>query len=100
LAQVQQAQQMLRAQGLYNGPIAEEGSIPLDAKTEQAVEQYQKQNGLSPTGKLDERTMASLLENTGLTGSSTPPNSNRATAIPLPVAEPPNGGVMIYPRVP
>jgi hypothetical protein len=39
---------------------------------------------LSPTGKLDERTTASWLENTGLSGSSTPPNSNRAVTNPHP----------------
>jgi hypothetical protein len=78
LAQIQQAQQMLRAQGLYNGRIDERGSIALDAKTKQALEQYQTEHGLSPTGKLDQTTMASLVENTGLVGSSTPPNSNQA----------------------
>jgi Putative peptidoglycan binding domain len=82
LAQVQQAQQMLRAQGLYHGPIDETGSIALNAKTEQAIQQYQREHDLSPTGKLDQSTMASLRENTGLAGSSTPPNSNRAMKNP------------------
>jgi hypothetical protein len=88
LAQIQQAQQMLRAQGLYNGSIVEVGSIPLDAKTKQAVKQYQEQNGLDPTGTLDERTMASLLENTGIAGSSTPSNSNRMTTNAHPASVP------------
>jgi hypothetical protein len=87
LAEIRQAQQLLHAQGLYNGPIYEKGSIPLDAKTKQAIEQYQKQHDMSATGMLDKETMTSLLENTGVAGSSTPPSANRGVTSTPPSAD-------------
>jgi hypothetical protein len=86
LAQIQQAQQMLRAQGLYNGPIDEIGSLPLDKNTKEAVEEYQRQHSLNVTGMLDKETMLSLVENTGLAGSSMPPSTNGAATNQRPVS--------------
>jgi peptidoglycan hydrolase-like protein with peptidoglycan-binding domain len=80
--EILQAQQQLRAQGFYNGPI--DGL--LDTKTKQALERYQRENGLNETATLDQATLHSLLENTGRSGSSTPPNSNRAATDPRPEA--------------
>jgi len=40
-----------------------------------ALNQYQKQNGLSETATLDQATTHSLLETGGFVGSSTPPSS-------------------------
>jgi hypothetical protein len=101
LAEIQQAQQLLRAQGLYDGPIDEIGSIPLDEKTKRAVAEYQKENSLKVTGILDQDTMLSLLENTGLAGSSTPPSYPQPPITnPHPGNERLNGGLMIHPSVP
>ena len=80
LAEMQLAQQLLHAQGLYNGTIYENGSVPLDATTKLAVEKYQGEHGLSATGTIDKETMLSLLEHTGFAGSSTPPGANPITS--------------------
>jgi len=67
---IRQAQWELRAQGLYKGPI--DGA--LNERTRQAVQEYQKQNGLDQTGSLDQATMRSLREDAGIAGSSAPPS--------------------------
>jgi peptidoglycan hydrolase-like protein with peptidoglycan-binding domain len=76
---IRQAQQELRAQGLYNGPI--DGA--LNEKAQAAVNQYQSQNGLSVTGSLDQATMRSLREDAGITGSSAPPNGTSRPRGPM-----------------
>ena len=63
---IRQAQWELRAQGLYKGPI--DGA--LNKRTQQAVHEYQKQNGLSQTENLDQATIRSLREDAGIA----PPN--------------------------
>src|SRR5215471_9962004 len=63
---IRQAQWELRAQGLYKGPI--DGA--LNKRTQQAVHEYQKQNGLSQTESLDQATIRSLREDAGIA----PPN--------------------------
>jgi len=63
---IRQAQQKLRAQGFYNGPI--DGA--LNEKTQAAIYKYQGENGLSVTGSLDQATMRSLGEDAGIAGSS------------------------------
>jgi peptidoglycan hydrolase-like protein with peptidoglycan-binding domain len=67
--EIRQAQQELRAEGLYKGPI--DGSI--NEKTREAINKYQEQSGLSVTGSLDQGTMRGLREDAGTAGSSTPP---------------------------
>jgi hypothetical protein len=73
--QIRLAQQQLQARGFYHAPI--DGM--LDGPTKDALSRYQKQNGLSETATLDKATMQSLLETTGVGGSSTPPSSSHAT---------------------
>src|SRR5260370_8047599 len=62
---IRQAQQKLRAQGFYNGPI--DGA--LNEKTQAAIYKYQGENGLSVTGSLDQATMRSLGDGAGIAGS-------------------------------
>jgi len=75
---IRQAQQELRAEGFYSGPI--DGA--LNEKTQAALYKYQGQNGLSVTGSLDQATMRSLREDAGIAGSSAPPiGTDRATGL-------------------
>jgi peptidoglycan hydrolase-like protein with peptidoglycan-binding domain len=68
--QVREAQQQLQSQGLYRGRI--DGI--LGPETKQALDRFQKNNGLSQIATLDQPTMDKLLGNTGIgQGSSTPP---------------------------
>jgi hypothetical protein len=68
---IRRAQRELRAQGFYKGTV--DGAV--NERTKRALEEYQKQNGLSQTGSLDQATMRSLREDTGISGSSAPPSS-------------------------
>jgi carboxyl-terminal processing protease len=52
---VRRAQDALRARGMAPGQ-----SGKLDEKTQQALQQFQKMNGLPATGLLDEKTAAKL----------------------------------------
>jgi len=54
--EVRQAQQQLKAQGLYNGPI--DGMA--GPEMQRALTRYQQQNGLRRTATLDEQTMGRL----------------------------------------
>jgi peptidoglycan hydrolase-like protein with peptidoglycan-binding domain len=65
-SQVKQAQQQLKAAGLYKG--AADGKMGSD--TQQAIEKFQQTHGLPATGTLDEQTMAALQGSTGRAGSS------------------------------
>lgn len=70
---IQQAQQELRAQGLYNGPI--DGIEGPEMKT--AVSQFQRQHGLPASAMLDQQTMSQLMSASGAaaspsTGMTTP----------------------------
>jgi len=76
---IRQAQQELTAQGLYDGLI--DGA--LNQKTQAAVSRYQRQNGLSITGNLDQATMRSLHEDAGIAGSSASPNGTRRPTGPM-----------------
>ena len=51
-----QAQEQLQAQGLYRGPI--DGMM--GNGTRRGLAQFQRQNGLPPSGTLDPQTLASL----------------------------------------
>jgi peptidoglycan hydrolase-like protein with peptidoglycan-binding domain len=79
-SQVKQAQQQLKAAGLYKGTL--DGKMGSD--TQQAIEQFQQKHGLPATGTLDEQTMAALQGSTGRAGSSStmtpagqPPSTGR-----------------------
>jgi hypothetical protein len=69
--EIQWAQQQLRNEGLYNGPI--DGA--LNIQTQNAVGEFQKQKGLTVTSSLDQPTMRSLHAINGLSGSSSLPRS-------------------------
>jgi peptidoglycan hydrolase-like protein with peptidoglycan-binding domain len=69
---VRQIQQRLSADGLYRGPI--DG---IDGpQMRQALRQYQKNNGLPVTGRLDSQTTASLTGGNGPGIGSTTPATN------------------------
>lgn len=86
--EVRQAQQQLRDQGLYSGHI--DGIV--GPETRQAIQQFQKNNGLSVTATLDQQTVDKLLgtPNVGQ-GTSTPPSSGQSTA---PMSNPSAGSNM------
>lgn len=72
--EVKEVQQKLKTAGLYQGQI--DG---IDGpETKQALQQFQKQNGLHQTGRLDHQTLAKLNIGEAGTGygSSTPPQAN------------------------
>jgi peptidoglycan hydrolase-like protein with peptidoglycan-binding domain len=70
------AQQALKQQGLYKGPV--DGKIGPETRT--AISRFQKQNGLQQSAQLDEQTMDNL-QGSGA-GSSTrmPSNSSMPDA--------------------
>jgi peptidoglycan hydrolase-like protein with peptidoglycan-binding domain len=72
---IQQAQQQLKAQGLYNGPI--DGVI--GPETKQALSQFQQQNGLPQTATLDQQTMSRLMA----PGSNPPASMSGSTQQPM-----------------
>jgi len=67
-ANVQQAQEQLRSQGLYNGEI--DGQ--LGPRMRSALLQFQQRNGLPRTGTLDEQTSARLEQSSNNNLSPTP----------------------------
>ena len=70
-----QAQLELRNMGLYNGSL--EGVV--GPETKRALEQFQKNNGLDRTARLDGQTMVALFGNIGISqGSSMPPRNQGA----------------------
>jgi hypothetical protein len=82
-AGIQQAQQRLRSQGLYNGAI--DGRLGPEMKT--ALMQFQQRNGLPQTGTLDQQTSARLTQSnnnlgpTPTNGSAMPGATNPPTTI-------------------
>ena len=71
-ATIKQAQQQLKSQGFYRGPI--DGKMGRQMKT--ALSQFQRRNGLQQTARLDRQTLDRLMGGTATTGfgSSTPGN--------------------------
>lgn len=71
---IQQAQQQLKAQGLYRGAV--DGI--LGPQTEQALSQFQQQSGLPQTADLDQQTMTRLMggQSQGQAPSQTMPQQN------------------------
>lgn len=101
-SEIQQAQQQLKQQGLYRGRV--DGRMGPETRT--ALSQFQEKNGLQKTGRLDQQTMASLMNGqTSGVGSSSPnagaqgmtpsanPNPNAAgdTNNPSGATSPPTG---------
>jgi peptidoglycan hydrolase-like protein with peptidoglycan-binding domain len=76
--QVKSAQETLKAQGFYTGPVDGE----LNPDTGKAIRRFQIRSGIDATGKLDEATVKALNES----GAPSAPESN---ATPEPVAPPP-----------
>ena len=69
-----QAQLELRNMRLYNGSL--DGVVGPESK--RGLEQFQKNNGLDRTARLDGQTMVELLGNIGISqGSSMPPTTNQ-----------------------
>ncbi|MGH7094004.1 MAG: peptidoglycan-binding domain-containing protein [Stellaceae bacterium] len=82
---IRQAQEQLRAKGLYHGPI--DGQMGPETKA--ALAQFQQQNGLPHSSSLDQATLAKLNNASGgagnateNSGSSTPPASMNPTMNP------------------
>jgi Putative peptidoglycan binding domain len=83
--EVRQAQQQLKVQGLYNGPI--DGMA--GPEMQRALARYQQQNGLRRTATLDEQTMGRLRGGMSPpTGVTAPP----AAASPMAGATTPPAG--------
>jgi hypothetical protein len=79
--EVRQIQERLQANGLYRGRI--DG---IDGpETRQALSQFQQNNGLQATGRLDRQTMASLRGNSSPGYGSTMP-ANNANGVNTPPA--------------
>ncbi len=88
--EVRQAQQQLKTQGLYNGPI--DGMA--GPEMQRALARYQQQNGLRQTATLDEQTMGRLgggmspaagatappMGTSPMGGATTPPAGSSPTA--------------------
>ena len=73
-----QAQLELRNMGLYNGSL--DGVV--GPETKRALEQFQKNNGLDRTARLDGQTMVALFGNIGISqGSSMPPRLIKAPGL-------------------
>jgi len=73
-----QAQLELRNMGLYNGSL--DGVV--GQETKRALEQFQKNNGLDRTARLDGQTMVALFGNIGISqGSSMPPRLIKAPGL-------------------
>lgn len=71
---VRQAQQQLKVQGLYHGPI--DGVLSQDTKT--AISQFQQKNGLPQTAMLDQQTINHLIApGSGSTMQPAPATNNR-----------------------
>ncbi len=68
--QLKQVQEQLKTAGLYKG----KADGRMGSETRQAIQQFQQQNGLQATGRLDQQTMAALQSNQGSVGSSASPN--------------------------
>jgi peptidoglycan hydrolase-like protein with peptidoglycan-binding domain len=73
--EVRQVQEKLQSQGLYKGQVdGVDGR-----KTRQAIEAFQKKNGLQTNGALDSQTLSKLgISATTASGSSTAPGSSAA----------------------
>jgi peptidoglycan hydrolase-like protein with peptidoglycan-binding domain len=71
-AQVKQAQNALKQQGLYDGEI--DGILGPQTKT--ALTQFQKKEGLQQSAELDPQTYSRLMSMAGQSGSSMKPGAS------------------------
>ncbi len=65
-SRVREAQQALQQDGLYKGKV--DGQF--GPKTRSALAQFQKQNGLKQTARLDRATMSKLMQSGGPSGAA------------------------------
>jgi peptidoglycan hydrolase-like protein with peptidoglycan-binding domain len=70
------AQRKLKQDGDYKGPIDGKGG----AKTIEAIQQFQKKNGLTPSGWLDEATWNKLGIHPTVADASSTPHATKAAA--------------------
>ena len=75
-AQVKQAQNALKQQGLYDGEI--DGILGPQTKT--ALTQFQKKEGLQQSAELDQQTYSRLMGMDGQSGSSMKPGASSGTS--------------------
>jgi peptidoglycan hydrolase-like protein with peptidoglycan-binding domain len=84
-SEIQQAQQQLRSQGLYNGAI--DGLVGPETQT--ALSQFQRQQGLPETAQLDQQTLDRLMSGNSSTSSgSTQTQGMRPTGAMNPATGP------------
>ena len=69
-------QTKLRTAGLYNGPV--DGIV--GPRTSEAIERYQSQAGLQQSGRLDQPTLAKLIDVEGTQNAMNPEQRNGGTA--------------------
>jgi peptidoglycan hydrolase-like protein with peptidoglycan-binding domain len=74
-ADIKKAQEALKAKGLEPGTDGK-----MDAKTQQALRDFQKANDLTVTGVLDEKTAAKLGVHLGAEGKSMPGQSRGSSS--------------------
>jgi len=58
-SEIKQAQEQLKAAGMYKGKV--DGNM--GPETKQAISQFQQQKGLDQTGKLDQQTLSAMSNN-------------------------------------
>ena len=73
---VKVVQTKLRTAGLYNGPV--DGIV--GPRTSEAIEQYQSQAGLQQSGRLDQPTLAKLIDVEGTQNAMKPEQGNAGAA--------------------
>jgi peptidoglycan hydrolase-like protein with peptidoglycan-binding domain len=76
--QVKLAQNQLKQQGLYDGPV--DGIV--GPQTKSAISQFQKKAGLRQTATLDQQTLSRLMGGGGSGSSAAPDTSGRSRAVP------------------
>ena len=78
---IRTAQQQLRSDSLYKGPI----NGVMNHQTRVAIANFQKQNGLPRTARLDRNTLDRLTGDQGVGVGSSMPNNPKANMAPAPV---------------
>jgi peptidoglycan hydrolase-like protein with peptidoglycan-binding domain len=94
--QVRTAQQQLKSDGLYKGPI--DGMM--NHQTRVAIANFQKQNGLARTARLDRNTLGRLTGDQGVGVGSSMPNNPKAPAPVIPSATTTGAGGTTAPSTP
>jgi peptidoglycan hydrolase-like protein with peptidoglycan-binding domain len=90
---IQQAQQQLKAQGLYRGAI----DGVMGPRTEQALSQFQRRNGLPESAELDQQTLYRLNGSYTGAGTTAPMGSIPSSSTPSPsTRQQPSSGTRSY----